>query len=178
MGTMLDQLNKALQSYRSQWQALVEQRKDRAFFDALIPTSVGWKVKETADFDALVRGLRDLCDHVMLVRMNGRWVAKLVLRDTRLEWGIRIIKILQLRPGSKDTVGMDHVDFYSNLSEKQIEEALAREDIKWSHEENRPGYIWASVWFDGTEAKIKNYTILDIHTQDLSDISTNIKGGK
>jgi hypothetical protein len=175
---MIDEIDKAIGDYKTKWQKLVENRKDKQFFNDLVPTSVGWKVKEQADFDAAVAELRSLCDHVMLVWMNGRWVAKLVLRETTLAWNIPVIKILQLRPGSTDAVGMDHVDFYSKLPEKQIEEILARESIKWSHEENRPGYTWASVWFDDTEAKIKNYTIIDIHTQELNAISASIKGGK
>ncbi|HSE61092.1 MAG TPA: hypothetical protein VLA88_02240 [Candidatus Saccharimonadales bacterium] len=172
---MIDEINAAITNYQTKWQALVAARTDKQFFAALKPTSVGWKVKETADLDAMVFKLRDLCDHVLLVRMNDRWVAKLLLRDAKLAWNIPIIKILQLRPGSTDAVGMDHIDFYSILPEEEIEERLASESVRWSHEENRPGYTWASVWFEGTEAKIKNYTILDIQTEELQAVSATIK---
>lgn len=174
---MIDEIGAAITAYQSKWQTLVGARKDKQFFAGLLPTSVGWKVKETADFDRVVSELRDLCDHVLIVRMNDRWVAKLLLHESTLPWKIPIIKILQLRPGSTDATGMDHIDFYTKLPEEQIEAALAREDIKWSHEENRPGYTWASVWFDGTEAKIKDYTILDIQTQELNTLSKHIKDG-
>jgi hypothetical protein len=173
---MIDEINKSIVGYQAKWQKLVNGRTDKQFFDELKPTSVGWKVKETDDFDRAVKTLRALCDEVVLVRMNERWVAKLILCESKLEWGIPIIKILQLRPGSTDAVGMDHVDFYSPLPEANIEKVLAAEDIKWSHETNRPDYTWASIWFDGTEAKIKNYTIIDIYTKQLDEISERIKG--
>ncbi|MEJ0072928.1 MAG: hypothetical protein WDN27_02465 [Candidatus Saccharibacteria bacterium] len=45
--------------------------------------------------------------------MNGRWIAKVQLKDAALSNGVTIIKIMQRRPGSEDAVGLDHVDFYS-----------------------------------------------------------------
>jgi hypothetical protein len=173
---MIDEINKAIVAYQAKWRALCATRKNRQFFDGLTPTSVGWKVKATSDFDHAVTELRSLCDEIVLVRMNNRWVAKLILRDNLLAWDVPIIKILQLRPGSSDATGMDHIDFYSQLAEPEVEKMLAAEDIHWSHEANRPDYTWASIWFDGTEAKIKNYTIVDIYTRQLDIISQRIKG--
>ena len=174
---MIDELNNAIDDYKGKWQKLTAQRSDKPFFEALFPTSVGYKAVDRTEFDRCVAELQDLCSDVLFVWMNDRWVAKMILREP-IGWGIGIVKVLQRRPGSTDVAGFDHVDFYSHKNEAEIERTLAKEDLKWTHEENRTDYTWASIWFDNTEAKIKNYTILDIEMRQLADVNARIKGEK
>lgn len=175
---MLNELNEALADYQTKWHAFAAARKDQEFFAGLKPTAVGWKVTDRAEYDQMCAELHDLSDHVVETWMNGRWIAKFHLRDQQPVDGLTIIKVMQRRPGSEDAVGLDHLDFYSPAVE-QAEAVLAAEDgVKWSRESNDiiAGYDWISVWFDGTEAKLKTDTVLDIIAAEMKQLSRQIAG--
>src|SRR5882757_5429441 len=110
---MIDTINQSLTDYQTKWDALIAKRKDPAFFKALHPTAVGWKVADRAEYDSLCVQLHDQADKIVETWMNGRWIAKIHLKDSKLSNGTEIIKIMQRRPGSTDTLGLDHVDFYT-----------------------------------------------------------------
>lgn len=174
---MTDQLNQALKIYFQNWQRLVAGCSDQAFFEGLRPVAVGWKVADEAEYAQLYSELRSHCDRIVETWMNGRWIAKLHLKDEQLEGGITIIKLMQRRSGSTDAVGLDHVDFYS-LAVKHAEQVLSHEaSIKWTHESNDviDDYNWISVWFADTEAKLKAETVLDVVTRELQQINQDIK---
>lgn len=177
---MIKDINAALNDYRTAWSSLVAERSDKAFFEGLIPTAVGWKVADVAAFDEAVAALRDRCDLVLHSRLNDRWIAKMILRKPATDWRLRAIKIMQVRPGVTDALGLDHIDFYAKQSPAEIEVTLQNENLKWTHEVNHDGdkYPWASVWFADTEAKIKHYNVFDIYTGQFMALSDRTKQGK
>lgn len=172
---MIDELNTAISEYWTKWQALVAARHNKAFFEGLKPTAAGWKVTDRAEYDRICKELHDQSDRIVETWMNGRWIAKCVLRDSELSGHIKIIKVMQRRPGSDDAIGLDHLDFYSPpLTE--VESVLQKEsDLKWTRETNDilEGYDWLSIWFEGTEAKLKNDTVLDIIATELGQVNQN-----
>lgn len=175
---MLEEINAALETYQQSWQKLIDGRTNRSFFEGLKPTAVGWKVADRATYDKLSAELHDQSDHVIETWMNERWVAKFHLKDTTLRNGIQIIKLMQRRPGSDDAVRLDHVDFYSPDVEA-AEPLLKQEtDLNWTWENNdvAAGYEWISLWFEGTEAKLKSDTVLDIVQAELKELSQKIIG--
>ena len=143
-----------------------------------MPTAVGWKVADRAEYGRLCAELHDQADRIIETWMNGRWIAKIHLRDIKLDGDIEVIKIMQRRPNSTDAVGLDHVDFYS--TELRGAERILQDEpnLKWTNEINDfiAGYKWISVWFDGTEAKLKQETVLDIVAAELTEVSNRIKG--
>jgi len=174
---MIDELNDALKDYSDKWEALTAGCNDQQFFQGLKPMAVGWKVADEADYKQLYDQLRADCDRIVETWMNGRWIAKMHLKDIKLEGDIQIVKLMQRRPGSTDKLGLDHVDFYSPAV-AGAEAILQKEpSLKWSHESNEvvEGYNWISVWFEGTEAKLKSSTVMDIVIKELSDINAKIK---
>lgn len=174
---MTDELNHALETYWDKWEKLILKRDDKVFFQSLKPVAVGWKVADEIEYQRLYQALRPGCDRIVETWMNGRWIAKMHLKDEKLANGITIVKLMQRRPGSDDALGLDHVDFYSPAVE-HAEQVLAKEtDLKWTHEDNDivAGYEWISIWFDGTEAKLKAGTVLDIIVQELQEINSQIK---
>jgi hypothetical protein len=176
---MIDELNQAIEAYKDKWQKLVDERKDKAFFAALKPTAVGWKVADRAEYDRLYAELHDQCDITLETWMNRRWIAKMHLRDQHLGEGIEIIKLMQRRPGSSDAVGLDHLDFYSPML-SEVERVLTDEtDLKWTQESNDiiEGYNWISIWFAGTEAKLKHDTVLEICVAELNELNRHILDG-
>jgi hypothetical protein len=171
---MVDEYTTAVAAYLQKWQALAASRKNTEFFAGLQPTALGWKTTDRAEYTSRVAALHDTADQIVETWMNGRWVAKLHLKDVRLAGGIEIIKIMERRPDSTDATGLDHLDFYAPTELAWNEEVLRAEpSLKWSKETNDiiDGYDWLSIWFDGTEAKIKHDTVLDIIAKELTDLS-------
>lgn len=173
---MLDKINQALETYEQQWQKLISVRHERAFFAGLKPTAVGWKTEDRAEYDKLVAELHDQADQIIETWMNGRWVTKLHLKDQQLANGVTIVKIMQRRPGSTDAVGLDHMDFYTPDMTHAESVLKSEPDLKWTWESNDiiDGYDWLSIWFDGTEAKLKADTVLDIIQAELKDLNAKI----
>ncbi len=163
---MIDELNQALAAYQKKWDELTLGRANAAFFHGLTPTAVAWKTQDLADFDRRFAGLRDQCDQIHLGWMNERWIAVLHLKDAKLGWGIRLIKLMQRRPGSLDATGLDHVDFSSPTVHRADQLLAKAAGLTWTHEENGP-CKWVSVWFDGTEAKLRTDTTLDVCIREL-----------
>lgn len=174
---MFDEVNTALNDYFSKWQALVGARKNKEFFERLKPTAVGWKAADLTEYDRLFAEWRDACDQIHVARINDRWLASLHLTDVTLSGGIAIIKIMQRRPGSTDQIGLDHVDFL-DMEETNTKAILAEEtDVKWTEEKN--GVCeWTSLWFDGTEAKLRMDTVLDVAREELRLANNRIRGAK
>lgn len=173
---MWDQIVSGLQTYNEQWNELVSDRKNKAFFTQLKPVAVGWKVADREEYDEVCKQLHDDCDRIIETWMNGRWIAKLHLKESTLPGDIRIIKVMQRRPDSNDALGLDHVDFYSK--DVAIDNALQAEgDLGFSTESNDviAGYEWTSLWFKDSEAKIKADTVMDIIIKELEEINTEIK---
>jgi hypothetical protein len=173
---MLDELNQAIEEYQTKWRQLIADRANKPFFQNLKPTSIGWKVADRAEYDQAYAQLHDQCDRIIETWMNGRWIAKLHLRDAKLAGDVQIIKLMQRRPGSDDTLDLDHVDFYSPPL-NEVEQILQKEpDLKWTHEDNDvvQNYSWISIWFDGAEAKLKPGTILDIIITELQETNQQI----
>jgi hypothetical protein len=170
---MLDEINAAIKEYNVKWQALVEARKNKEFFEAMKPTAIGWKVADREEYDRVFKVLHDKCGRVAETWMNERWIAKMILDGVELEGGICVIKLMQRRPGSDDTLGLDHVDFYAPDTDR-YEEVFKGEshDLRIVEESNEAidNYSWTSIWFDGTEAKIKPYTVLTTVADELKDI--------
>jgi hypothetical protein len=174
---MIDELNQKLQEYSDNWEKLVAGRSDKQFFSNLKPVAAGWKVADEAEYKKLYNELRTQCDRIVETWMNGRWIAKMHLKDTKLTGSIEIVKLMQRRPNSGDALGLDHVDFYSPAV-LRAEEVLAKETgLKWTHESNDvvDNYDWISIWFNGTEAKLKAGTVIDIVITELQEIGDRIK---
>lgn len=173
---MFDEVNRSTDEYMGKWQNFVAQRKNRDLFERLKPTAVGWKVADLAGHDQAVSELRGGCDHIVAVWLNDRWITKMHLRDTQLSGGIEIIKVMQLRPGSTDATGLDHIDFM-DMEETNTKAILEEEGVKFTEEENGIAN-WISVWFDNTEAKLRRGTVLDIVIAELDETNNKIRGQK
>ena len=173
---MLDQINTALQNYFTQWQAVQGARTDETFFAALKPVALGWKTQDRAEYDRIYAELHDDCDHISEVWMNGRWIAKIHLRDQQVEGGIKIIKLMERRPESTDATGLDHVDFYTEATDNGRLVLAAEPNLKWTEETNDvlDDYTWISIWFGETEAKLKHSTVINNVIRELEIINQQI----
>jgi hypothetical protein len=176
MVTVLSEYEQAMQAYLAKWHQLIDARADKAQFESLRPTALGWKVADRDEYDRRLAELHESASRIIETWMNGRWIAKVVLRDTVLPGGVTIIKIMQRRPDSTDAVGLDHADFYGSEMTSVEQTLTAEPDLKWSRESNDiiEGYDWLSIWFDGTEAKLKHDTVLGIVAAELQQINEQL----
>lgn len=176
---MFDEVNRQLDEYFGKWRALIDARKDqknKEFFERLKPTAVGWKVANYEEYKRMLDEWRAASDLISEKWMNGRWVAYLHLRETTLSGGIEVFEILQARPDRTDVkTGLDFVDFF--CTEEENARAILEEesDIKTTKQENS-GARWTSLWFDGTEAKLKAFTAFDVAEEEARKISNKIRG--
>ena len=168
---MLDELNAALASYQKKWRTLLDNRENKDFFEGLRPTAVAWKTEDAADFDVRFAELRDQADHVHMGWVNERWLATFHLRTATLIDGITVVKLMQRRPGSSDATGLDHVDFLIVPEGTNAKDVLSHEaGLKWTEELNGDHCKWISIWFEGTEAKLRSDTTLDVCIKELQAV--------
>ena len=172
---MIDELNTAVMDYHAKWHALVAARTHKNFFEQLKPTAVAWKAEDIEDFNQRFMALRDLSDQVHLGWINERWLATFHLKaEHQLQGCVCVVKLMQRRPGSSDATGLDHLDFYQP-DDADAGEVLASEpNLKWSEEKNGDHCKWLSIWFDGSEAKLRRDTVLNVCAQELKDTERDI----
>jgi len=156
---MVEELNKAIEVYMQKWQAFISERQNATFFKDLRPTAIGWKVQDLDEFNRRFEEMRGLSTKLDLTWMNERWISEGCLK-TPLAHNISIIKLMQRRPNSTDAIGLDHIDFYSPAA-AGAEALLDKEGLKWTHEQNGI-CTWTSIWFAGTEAKLRTDTVLTV----------------
>ncbi len=167
-------MEKAIAAYRINWRDLFLGSTNKEFFKGLKPTAIGWKVTDLEEFDKLYADLRTQCDQIHLGWINERWLATMHLKETKLEWGIEVIKLMQRRPDSTDKTGLDHVDF--QVSSLAVTKTVLKSEtnLKWTHETNNPHCEWFSVWFGSTEAKLREGTVLDVCISELKEANQHI----
>lgn len=171
---MLEEINTALDIYLAKWQKFAAARKNKALFESLHPAAVGWKVADFGEFQRRLHELCQACDQIHMGVLNDRWIATLHLRDQKLGLGIELIKLMQLRPGSKDALGLDHLDFLLPAGTDTKSVLTQEQGLKWTDEKN--GLCkWTSIWFDNTEAKLRADTTFDVCAAELTAVSKKIK---
>jgi hypothetical protein len=172
---MIDKLNQALEGYFKAWDELVQDRGNQAFFTGLTCTSLGWKTEDLEEFNVLAAELREKSEQVHFGWVNDRWIGTFYLRNDRLARGLKVVKLMQRRPGSSDAVGLDHVDFYFVPGSANAKEIMQAESgLEWTEEKNGEHCKWISIWFDGTEAKIRSDTVLNICAQEMKDCEAKL----
>lgn len=172
---MLDELNAAITDYHQKWHILVAARTNKQFFERLTPITVGWKATDLTEFDRYCQELRESCDQIHFGWVNERWLGTFHLRDVKLDCGISVIKLMQRRPGSNDATGLDHLDFLlpQDVSAKELLEQ--EPNLKWSEEKNGAHCKWISIWFEGTEAKLRADTVIDTCIEELQEVNPQNK---
>ncbi|HSW81635.1 MAG TPA: hypothetical protein VLG40_04515 [Candidatus Saccharimonas sp.] len=173
---MLEELNRAVHNYFSEWRAFVGARPNKEFFATLVPTAVAYKTVDAADFESRLAKLRPLCDHISLTWLNERWVASMHLKNVVVGESIQVIKLMMRRPNSTDPTGLDHVDFYHANKQEILQALQADPTIKATHETNGPRCAWESVWFSGGEAKLRTDTVIDQVIGDFKEVNTKVLG--
>lgn len=174
---MIDELQQAITMYHDKWHVLVSKRKNKAFFEHLIPTSVAWKTEDLDDFNTRFMQLREVSDQIHLGWVNERWLATFHLREVNLLEGLTVVKLMQRRNGSADAVGLDHLDFYFDPGVYSAKEVLAVEpELDWNEETNGEHCKWLSIWFEDTEAKVRSDTVLDVCIDEMKDVRKQILG--
>ena len=169
---LMEEIKEAIKTYLHDWRDWCSHEKGFAFKD-LKPMHVGWKVP---DDSALGQEIASLLPHTKQGHIGTVDNRKIVLLVPNIPVeGVPILQVMQLRPGSTDPLGLDHVAFYCNEMNR-LENVLKKATHKWGHQSN-PGHKWISLWFGDMqrEAKFFNHTSLDLGAHELSETSEAIK---
>ena len=168
----MQEIEAALTKYMGEWQAWATTATDFAF-GKLKPMHLGWKF---ADEAALSAKLAELMPHIAQGHIGTVDNRKIVLAVPATPvGGVPILQLMQLRPGSSDPLGLDHVAFYC-ADMASLQTALQKAGVKWEHQSN-PGHQWISMWFgpNNREAKFFDHTSLELGARELSETSEKIK---
>ena len=165
---MHEDYNAEVNNYLFHWKQLVQARRDSAFFAGLKPIAIGWKAADPAEFDKRFVVLRAHSDQVHMGWVNKRWIATFSLREP-LAAGITTIKLMQIRPGTQDRPGLDHLDF---LAPEGLTAAILKTEepnLDITDEENGEHCRWISIWFAGSEAKLRSDTVWDVCIAEMQE---------
>lgn len=167
-------LSQSLEKYFQKWEEYVSRMGLYAVADKMRPVAVGWKVGSRAEYRRVMSVLDNYAAQIHSVTVGKRKFATVVLSEP-LARGITVIKVIERREGSRDVVGLDHVDFYLPMIEG-IAEMLERGEANWRRQGNDT-YKRISVRFGPEslfEAKIIDHTVLNIAADELNYASQKI----
>lgn len=167
-------LSQSLDRYFMKWDEYVARMGLFGIADKMRPVAVGWKVGSRAEYRRAMSVLDNFAVQIHSVSVAGRKIATVVL-EKPLARGISVIKVIERREGSRDIVGLDHVDFYLPIVEG-IAEMLERGEANWRRQ-GSDTYKRLSVRFGPEslyEAKIIDHTVLNIAADELNYASQKI----
>lgn len=172
---MVDELQQRTQVFLDNWQHFTQERTDVGYFERLRPTAVGWKCTDRDELMQHVADIRDHCEQIHFGWVNERWLVSAYLKDITLPGGIKIVKLMERRPGSTDPVGLDHVDFYSSTND--VKQHVEKEQsMQWNEEFNGEHCKWISVWTDAGEAKLRTDTVFKVCADEMLEYEQRILG--
>lgn len=173
---MIEELREKVIEFLDEWAVVSEERTNKQFFADLKPTAIGWKFTDRAELMQRFDEIRDLCEQVHFGWINERWVICVYFKEeTILPGNVKVLKLMERRPGSTDPVGLDHIDFYAGGAD--VKKELAKEDeLRYTEETNGEHCKWISVWFNGGEAKLRNDTVLKVCADEMLEYEQRIIG--
>lgn len=168
----MEDVRQSLQQYLEAWQDWHPHADGFAFGD-LPPMHAGWKVPDELSLGQKITIWLPYTEQGHIGSVNNRKIALLALKEA-VE-GVPVLQIMQLRPGSRDPLGLDHVAFYCP-DIVPLQNMLEQSAYRWEHQSN-PGHSWISLWFgeQQLEAKFFDHTSLDLGARELSEASAQIK---
>lgn len=163
---MIDSINVKLVKYLARWQEFEKSLINAGLDGPLKPTAIGWKVANRKNFDIAHTELMAISEQCHVGTVDNRLIGSYVLKTPLA--GVPIIKLMQLRPGSQDPTGMDHMDFYVE-DLKEAKKALEDINADWKEESNEV-HSWLSVRFGKDlkyEAKFVDHLVLGAAIKEL-----------
>lgn len=167
-------LSQSLDKYFMKWDEYVARMGLYSIADKMRPVAVGWKVGSRAEYRRVMSVLDNYATQIHSLSMGKRKIATVVL-EGQLTRGLSVIKVIERREGSRDVVGLDHVDFYLPIIDG-IAEMLERNEANWRRQ-GSDNYKRLSVRFGPEsmyEAKIIDHTVLNIAADELNYASQKI----
>ncbi|MDQ3123070.1 MAG: hypothetical protein M3Q14_00045 [bacterium] len=167
-------LSLSMEKYFAKWDEYVARMGIYGIAEKMRPVAIGWKVASRSEYRRVMSVLDNYALQIHSVTVGKRKFASVILEEP-LARGINTIKVIERRSGSRDVVGLDHVDFYLPMIEG-VAEMLERGEANWRRQGNDT-YKRISVRFGPEslyEAKIVDHTILNIAADELNYASQRI----
>jgi len=171
MNDLLIDIETKTKQYFVEWQTFVNQT---GLEDELKPMAIGWKVTDRSSFDAAHIIIMSHSEQCHIGTIDDRLIGSYVLQQSLA--GVSIIKLMQLRPGSEDPVGLDHMDFY-HPNPKSFTDKFTEVGAEVVQESNNV-HAWLSVHFGPAkrEAKLVDHTVLQAGIIELQQTQRHLVG--
>jgi hypothetical protein len=169
----MEEIRTVVRTYLGEWRDWLTVAPEGFDFAALKPMHAGWKVSDEPALGQKIVALLPNTEAAHIGTVDKRKIALLVAKEP-IE-GVPVLQIMQLRPGSTDALGLDHVAFYcADMASLQL--AVEKSHEKWEHQSN-PGHQWISMWWGPSRREVKffDHTSLDLGARELSNTSAKIK---
>lgn len=167
-------LSLSLEKYFMRWDEYVSRMGLYSIAEKMMPIAIGWKVADRTEYRRVMSVLDNYASQIHSVTVGKRKFASVILSKP-LARNITVIKVIERREGSRDAVGLDHVDFYLPIVEG-IAEMLERGQANWRRQ-GSDTYNRISVRFGPEslfEAKIIDHTVLNMAADELNYASQKI----
>lgn len=161
-------LEAALDEYETAWQNFIKVNNLNEWASAIKTNTISWKVADKATLFENLEQLADLTEQVHIGTVNNRFIASIVLHEPTWQ-SVKIIKILERRAGSADSLGLDSIDFLVSNTEEAFK-ALQKVKGGEIQKENNDMHAWLSLRFgenEEFEAKLVDHTVLAVAIKEL-----------
>jgi hypothetical protein len=170
-----DSLKIALANYQKAWKAFIVINHFESIEPTWRPAAISWKVEHKVALYGNLRLIGDQAEQIHIGTINDRFIAMAVLKKKFAD--VRIIKLLERRPGSSDLLGLDSLDYYVEDLEGTYD--LLKAAGARVEKQHNDWHEWLSLRFGKNheyEAKFLDHPLLDIAIQELTDIRNSLSG--
>jgi hypothetical protein len=161
-----DLLKTSLVSYEKAWKAFIVINHFESIESSWQRVAISWKVEHKVALYGNLRLIGDQAEQIHIGTINDRFIAMAILKKPYAD--LRMIKILERRPGSQDPLGLDSVDYRVDDLEKTYEllKAAGAHVVK----EHNDVHAWLSLRFGKNheyEAKFIDHYLVDVAISEL-----------
>jgi hypothetical protein len=162
-----DLLKTSLLSYEKAWKAFIVINHFESIESSWQRVAISWKVEHKVALYGNLRLIGDQAEQIHIGTINDRFIAMAILKKPYS--GVRMIKLLERRPGSQDPLGLDSVDYRVDDLEKTYE--LLKAAGAHVEEQHNDWHNWLSLRFGKDhefEAKFMDHSLLNLVDKQLS----------
>ncbi|HSX36915.1 MAG TPA: hypothetical protein VLG13_02245 [Patescibacteria group bacterium] len=159
-------LQTSLGEYEAAWKAFLVDNRLEQLEQIAVPTTLSLKVANKAELFRYLEDNAGNIEQVHIGTVNDRYIASAALKEPIDN--LPILKILQRRPGSSDSLGLDSIDYLVKSTEEVFRLLQgAGATIEKQHNEV---HAWLSLRFGSKkqyEAKFTDHVVLEVAIKEL-----------
>lgn len=164
-----DSLKTSLVNYEKAWKAFVVINHFESIEPSWQRVAISWKVEHKVALFGNLRRIGDQAEQIHIGTINDRFIAMAILKKKYA--GVRMIKLLERRPGSQDPLGLDSVDF--RVDDMDVTYELLKTAGAHVAREHNDVHAWLSLRFGKNheyEAKFIDHSLVGVAISELETV--------